>query len=178
MSTTVRPDNIRAALDAKLAAAMSQLVELREADQPRATLHLNPREIVDTFLQYACRVYPIIDTFGREQAGDLQFGAWYAQWVGKLAETDRPLWKELRDEHVRRGHGQAAVLVEVEIDVSSDPQVTVRQQVPVPQAQLRKKLVRFAASPSRPASDVCDDYLRLARLFVHDFVRDHARFLA
>ena len=81
MSTTVRPDNLRAALDAKLAAAMSQLVELREAEQPRVTLHLNPREIVGAFLQYAGRVYPIADAFGRAQAGDLQFDAWYGQWM-------------------------------------------------------------------------------------------------
>ena len=77
MSTTVRPDNLKAALDAKLAAAMSQLVELREAEQPRVTPHLNPREIIGTFLLYAGRVYPIADAFGRAQAGDLQFDAWY-----------------------------------------------------------------------------------------------------
>src|SRR5918994_7077333 len=105
MSTTVRPDNLRAALDAKLAAAMSQWVDLREAEQPRVTPHLSPREIIDTFLLYACRVYPIADTFGRAQAGDLQFEAWYGQWLGKLGEADRALWQQLRDEHARQEHG-------------------------------------------------------------------------
>jgi len=177
MSSTVRPDNLRAALDAKLAAAMSQLVELREAEQPRVTLHLNPREIVGAFLLYACRVYPIADTFGRVQAGDLQFDAWYGQWLEKLADADRALWKQLREERVRQEHGQVAALIEVEISVPSDPSITVRQSVPGARPDFRKRLVRFAASPNRAASDVCDDYLRLAKRFVGEFVRDYARFL-
>ena len=177
MSTTVRPDNLRAALAAKLAAAMSQLVELREAEQPRVTPHLNPREIVGTFLLYASGVYPIADTFGRAQAGDLQFDAWYGQWMEKLGDVDRALWKQLRDERVRQERGQGAALIEVEISVSSDPSITVQQSVPGARADVRKKLFRFAASPDRAASDVCDDYLRLARRFADDFVRDYARFL-
>jgi hypothetical protein len=44
-------------------------------------------------------------------------------------------------------------------------------------ADVRKQIFRFAASPNRVASDVCDDYLRLARRFADDFVRDYARFL-
>jgi hypothetical protein len=177
MSTTVRPDNLRAALDAKLAAAMSQLVELREAEQPRVTLHLNPREIVDTFLMYACRIYPIADTFGRAQAGDLQFDAWYGQWIGKLGDADRALWKQLRDERARQEHGQGAALIEVEISVPSDPSITVHQSVPGARADVRKRIIRFAASPNRAASNVCDDYLRLAKRFAGEFVRDYARFL-
>ena len=106
MSTTVRPDNLRAALDAKLAAAMSQLAELHEAEQPRVTPHLNPREIVGGFLLYACRVYPIADTFGRMQAGDLQFDAWYGQWLEKLGDADRALWKQLREERCDRSTGR------------------------------------------------------------------------
>ena len=177
MSTTVRPDNLRAALAAKLAAATSQLVELREGEQPRATLHLNPREIVGTFLLYASAVYPIADTFGRAQAGDLQFGAWYAQWIEKLGDADRALWKQLRDERVRQEHGQAAALIETEISVASDPSITGRQPVLGTRADVRKQIFRFAADPNRAASEVCDDYLRLAKRFADDFVRDYARFL-
>lgn len=177
MSTTVRPDNLRAALDAKLAAAMSQLVELREADDPRVTLHLNPREIVETFLLYACRIQPIVDTFGRAQAGDLQFDAWYGQWTESLGDADRALWKELRDERVRHDLGLGHALIEVEIPAASDPSITGQQPVPGVEGQIRKKAVRFPAFPNRAASDVCDDYLRLARRFAHDFVRDYARFL-
>jgi hypothetical protein len=158
MSSTVRPDNLRAALDAKLAAAMSQLAELREAEQPRVT-HLNPREIIDTFLLYACRVYPIADTFGREQAGDLQFEAWYGQWLGKLDEADRALWQQLRDERER-------ALIEAQLPVHIETQTDTR-----------KRLVRFAGAPTRAASDVCADYLRLAKRFVGEFLRDYARFL-
>jgi hypothetical protein len=177
MSTTVRPDNLKAALDAKLAAAMSQLAELREADQARATLHLNPREIVGTFLLYASAVYPIVDTFGRAQAGDLQFGAWYAQWIEKLGDADRALWKQLRGERVRQEHGQAPALLETEISVASDPSITGRHSIPGARPEVRKQLFRFAAFPDRAAGDVCDDYLRLARRFADDFVRDYARFL-
>ena len=167
MSTTVRPDNLRAALDAKLAAAMSQLLDLREAEQPRVT-PLNPREIVDTFLLYACRVHPIAENFGRAQAGDLQFDAWYGQWLGKLSDGDRALWQQLRDVRTRQEHGQAAALIEVEI---------VPQSATGAQPDIRKRTMRFAASPTRPASDVCDDYLRLAKRFVGEFVRDYDRFL-
>ena len=177
MSSSLRPDNLRAALDAKLAAAMSQLAELREAEQPRATVHLNPREILGTFLQYTCRVYTIADTFGRMQAGDLQFDAWYAQWLGGLVETDRALWQQLRDERVRRDLGFSTELIEVEIAVPSDPSITLRQAAPHARAEVRKRFIRFAAAPNRAAADVCDDYLRLARRFASDFVRDYARFL-
>ncbi len=168
MSTTVRPDNLRAALDAKLAAAMSQLIDLREAEQPRVTPHLNPRELVDALLLYVCRVYPIADTFGRAQAGDLQFDAWYGQWLGKLGDADRALWQQLSDERARQEHGQGAALIEVEI---------VHQSVPGAQTDGRKRIMRFAAAPNRTLSDVCDDYLRLAKRFVGEFVRDYARFL-
>lgn len=177
MSSTVRPDNLRAALDAKLAAAMAQLVELREAEQPRVTVHLNPREIVGTFLLYLSRVYPIADTFGRAQAGDLQFGAWYGQWVEKLGEADRALWKQLRDQCVQQERAQGVALIEVEISVAADPSSAMHQSVPSAQADVRKPLVRFATSPNRLAGDVCEDYLRLARRFADDFRRDYARFL-
>jgi len=177
MSTTVRPDNLRAALAAKLAAAMSQSVDLREAEQPRVTPHLNPREIVGSFLQYASSVYPVADTFGRAQAGDLQFDAWYRQWMETLGDVDRALWKQLRDERARQEHGQGAALMDREISVSADPSITAHEPAPGARADVRKKLVRFAAHPDRAASDLCDDYLRLARRFADDFVRDYARFL-
>ena len=107
MSTTIRPDNLRAALDAKLAAATSQLIDLREAEQPRVTLHLNPREIVGTFLLHARSVYPIVDAFGRAQAGELQFSAWYQNWTEKLGEADRASWKRLRDRQQTRARRRA-----------------------------------------------------------------------
>jgi hypothetical protein len=176
-SSSVRPDNLRAALDAKLAAAMSQLVDLREAEQPRVTAHLNPRTLVGAFLSYVGRVYPIADTFGRNQAGDLQFDAWYRQWIERLGPIDRALWKQLRDEHMGQEHGHAVALTEVEISVAADPSITGHHPVPGSHADLRKRIVRFAAAPNRTASDVCDDYLRLAKRFVHDFLRDYRRFL-
>jgi hypothetical protein len=176
MSTTVRPDNLKAALDAKLAAAMSQVVDLREAEQARVT-PLNPREIVDTFLLHACRVHPIVCTFGKAQAGDLQFDAWYGQWLGKLAHADRALWQQLLDERARQEHGHGAALIEVEISVPPDPSITARQSLPGAATDVRKRILRFAAAPTRAASDVCGDYLRLAKRFVGEFVRDYARFL-
>jgi hypothetical protein len=176
MSTTVRPDNLRAALDAKLAAALSQLVDLREAEQPRVT-HLNPREIIETFLRYACRVYPIADTFGRAQAGDLQFEAWYSQWLGKLGAADRALWQQLHEGFARQEQGHGAALIDVEIAVPADPSVTAPQSAPDARTAVPKRLVRFAGAPNRPASDVCADYARLAKRFVGEFIRDHARFL-
>ncbi len=176
MSSSLRPDNLRAALDAKLAAAMSQLDELREAEQPRVTLHLNPREIVGTFRQYSCRVYVICDTFGRMHAGDLQFDTWYSQWTDKLGEAERALWKQFREERVRLDLGLGTAFIEAEIPVPSNPAITARESAPGAH-EVRKRFVRFAAAPTRAASAVCDDYLRLAKRFAQDFVRDYARFL-
>lgn len=173
MSTSLRPDNLRAALDARLAAALSQLVELREADQPRVTLHLSPSEILGAFLRYVRDVYRIADTFGGSEAGELQFNAWHEQWTARLNDIDSALWKHLRDD---RGQ-EHADLIRVEISVPSDPSVTIRESLPGMRAAVRKQLVRFAAYPNRAANDVCEHYLRLATRFAQDFVREHARFL-
>ena len=173
MSSTLRPGNLRAALDAKLAAAMSQLDELRDADQPRVTPHLNPREIVASFLLYARGVYTVAATFGSAQVGDLQFNAWYGQWMEKLGDADRALWKQLHDDHAQPG----AALTELEISVTGDPSTGVHQLPPGARADVRKRLVRFAAFPDRAAGDVCDDYLRLSKRLAGEFIRDHARFL-
>jgi len=177
MSTTIRPDNLRAALDAKIAAALSQLAELREAEQPRVTPHLNAREIVGRFLLYANGVFPIADTFGKAQAGDLQFNAWHDQWLGKLNDADRLLWKHLHDDRTRQQPGERPELIDVEISVASDPSITSQPSSPGARADVRKRLVRFASQPSRAASAVCDEYLRLAKRFAEDFVLDHSRFL-
>ena len=174
MSTTIRPDNLRAALDAKLAAATSQLIDLREAEQPRVTLHLSPREIVGTFLLHARSLYPIVDAFGRAQAGELQFSTWYQQWTEKLGDADRALWKRLRD---RQLHAHGDELIDVEISVATGPAITAHGSPPGARPEVRKQLVRLAADPNRAASAVCGDYLRLATRFAHDFVRDHAQFL-
>ncbi|HUQ51257.1 MAG TPA: hypothetical protein VM692_03485, partial [Gammaproteobacteria bacterium] len=131
----------------------------------------------DTFLLHARRIYPIVDIFGRAQAGDLQFEAWYGQWLGKLSEADRALWQQLRDEHTRHEHDHGAALIEAEISVPADPSITASQSVPDARTDIHKRMVRFAAAPNRAASDVCADYLRLAKRFVGEFVRDYARFL-
>jgi hypothetical protein len=177
MSGTIRPDNLRAALDARLAAALSQLVELREAEQPRVTLHLSPREIVAAFVLYAGGVYPIADNFGRAQAGELQFNAWYEEWMKRLNAVDGALWRQLRDARVRHERGQGVELIEVEVSIASDPSAGPRQPLRGAPADAHKKLVRFAAHPDSPASDVCNGYLKVAKRFVHDFIREHARLL-
>lgn len=177
MSATLHPDNLRAALDAKLAAALSQWVDLRETEQPRATLHLSPREIVGAFVLYACGVYAIGEKFGRSQAGELQFNAWYEQWTRKLNAVDSALWRQLFEQRVRQERGQGVELIEVEISIASNPSAGARQSLRAAPPDLRKQLVRFAAYPDRPASDVCNDYLQLARRFAHDFLRDHIRVL-
>jgi hypothetical protein len=164
------------ALDAKFAAALSRLIELGEADQPRATLHLSPREIIGAFFDYVRSVYRIADIFGRAQVGELQFNAWYQQWWGKLDDADRALWRYVRGDGVRQDQLHSADLIDVEISVPAEHSVTGSQSLPG-MPDVRKQLVRFAAYPNRAASDVCADCLRLARRFAHDFVRDHERFL-
>ena len=170
MSSTIRPDNLKAALDAKVAAAMAQLGELRESEQPRITPHLSPRELVRAFLLYARGIYAVASTLGRAQAGELQFNAWYERWEKALSDADRALWREFRPDHVHHEGGQEAGLIDVEIPVATDS-----AQNAAPGAQ--KRIVRFAAHADRAASAVCYDYLRLSRQFASDFVRDHARFV-
>ena len=147
--STVRPDNLKAALDAKLAAAMSQLVDLREAEQARVA-HLNPREIVRSFLLYARGVCAIVETFGKSQAGHLQFNAWYGQWSQELSGVDRALWARLRDNRVEQGHGQDPALLALDSAV--------------------------AARPSA-GSEMCTGWLQLVQRLAADFLRDYARFL-
>ena len=178
MDAVVRPDMLKAALSAKLAAASSQLLELREAEQPRVTPHLNPREIIAAFLLHIRGVYPIADHFGKAQAGDLVFNSWYETWRTGLAKPDLALWDQLlHPDRVQREHGHGAELIEDEISVAADPSITAQQTVPSTRPEVRKRRVRFAAHANRPASDVCGDYVRLARRFIDDFVRDHERFL-
>jgi hypothetical protein len=167
MSTTLRPDNVKAALDAKIAAAMAQLGELRESEQARITPHLNPREIVRGFLLYARGVHSIASAFGRAQAGELQFDAWYEQWVNALSDADRLLWRQLHQD-------SSSELIDAEIAVEQDSE-SAPKAASRPRAQ--KRVVRFAAYPGRPASAVGYDYLQLSRRFEADFVREHARFI-
>jgi hypothetical protein len=164
MSTTIRPDNLKAALDARVAAAMAQLGELRESEQPRITPHLNAREITRSFLNYARGVVSIASTFGRAQAGELQFDTWYEQWVNSLGDADRLLWRQLRQD-------SGAGLIDVEIAVAHESSATGAR------SDAHKRVARFAAYPQRPASAVGYDFLQLSRRFEGDFVREHARFL-
>ena len=129
------------------------------------------------FALYACGAYPIAEKFGRAQAGELQFNAWYEQWTKQLKAADAALWRRLRDERIRQERGQGVELIEVEMSIAPDPSASTRQPLRGASADARKQLVRFAAYPDRPASAVCNDYLQLARRFVHDFLQDHARFL-
>ena len=68
-------------------------------------------------------------------------------------------------------------MIEVEISVPTDPSIAMDQTVPDARTDIRKRIMRFAGAPNRAASDVCADYLRLAKRFVGEFVRDYARFL-
>jgi hypothetical protein len=174
MSSTVRPDNIKAALDAKIAAALAQFAELREAEQPRVTPHLNPRELVGALLGYARGVHAIASAFGRAEIGELQYNAWYEQWTKSLSDTDHALWRELSEERV---HAPADALIDVETRVASDPSVVGSPSTGGTHADVSKRVCRFAAHAQRSASDVCGDLLRLARRFAGEFIRDHARFL-
>jgi hypothetical protein len=61
--------------------------------------------------------------------------------------------------------------------VASDASIATHQSLPGSRPEVRKQRVRFAAYADRAASDVCNDYVRLARRFADDFVRDHAHLL-
>ncbi len=173
MSATVRPDNFRAALDAKIAAALAQLADLREAEQPRVTPHLSARELVGALLLYTRGVHAIASAFGKAHVGELQYDAWYEQWKSALSDADRGLWRELSEDREARG----IELIDVETLVASDPSIAGATSLRDTHADIRKRFSRFAAYPQRSASDVCGDLLRLARRFAGEFIRDHARFL-
>jgi len=166
---------LKSALGAKLAAAQAQMLDLREAEQPRLTPHLSPHEIIGAFLVHMRGIQPIVDVFGRAHAGELMFKAWHEAWRAALTKADLALWDRLRDSQHAQPHG--AELIEDEISVIADAPSTAREPGPARRADIHKPRVRFAADPNRAASDVCADYLRLARAFVEDFVRNHERFL-
>jgi hypothetical protein len=168
-------ERLKDALQAKLAAAASQLLELREAEEPRVTPHLNPRQIIGELLSHLRGVQPIASKFGKAQAGDLQFNAWYESWRGKLSEVERTLWRQLRADAAQHERLHAADFVEEWTSVDADPTGTLP---PGASHLVRKQLIRFASNPDKTASAVCAEYLRLARRFVQDFVRDHGRFLS
>ena len=163
---------LKSALHAKLAAAAAQVAGLREAEELRLTPHLNPREMIATFLLVARRIYPIADTFGKAQAGDLVFNSWYQAWRAGLSKADLALWHQLS-----AGGHEPELLIEDEVSVPADPSIITHPSRKSAWPEVPKRRVRFAAHAKRPASDVCDDYLRLARRFVDDFVRDYERFL-
>ena len=178
MGTIIRPDMLKNALGAKLAAAAAQIAALHEAEEPRLTPHLNPRESIAACMMHMRSVHPIADAFGKAQAGDLVFNSWYETWRAGLAKTDLALWDELlHPDRAQREHGHGAELIEDEISVAADPSIITHpfQRSSVP--EVPKRRVRFAAHADRPASDVCNDYLRLARRFVDDFLRSNERFL-
>jgi hypothetical protein len=175
MPTTIPRERLKDALHARLAAATSQLLELREADEPRVTPHLNPRQIIDDFLLHVRGVYSVADKFGKAQAGDLGFNAWYDSWRGALSEVERTLWRQLRADAVQPKQLHVADFIEEWINVDADLTGTLP---PGASHEVRKQRVRFATNPDKPAGEVCAEYLRLARRFVDAFVRAHARFLS
>src|SRR4029077_8860950 len=143
MGSVVRPGMLKAALAAKLAAAASQLLALREAEQPRLTPHLDsPRQIIAAFLPQVDGVYPIVDAFGRANAGELVFKAWYENWRAGLSKIDLALWGELRVGRDQLAQGHSPKLIEDSIAVT-DPTATV----PGRRTEARKQRLRFAAYP-------------------------------
>jgi hypothetical protein len=177
MGTIIRPDMLKSALAAKLAAATAEIARLREAEEARLTPHLNPREIVATALRHTRGVYAIADTFGKAQAGDLVFNAWYDTWRTGLPKAGLALWRELGADSAEPGPRLDPELIDDEISVAADPSIVTHPFQKSSWPQVPKRRVRFAAHANRPASDVCDDYLKLARRFVDDFIRANERFL-
>jgi hypothetical protein len=175
MGAIVRPDMLKGVLSSKLSAATTQLLELREAEQPRLTPHLSPHQIVDAFLLHARGVYPIVDAFGKLHAGDLVYKAWHEAWRSSLTKADLALWDRLRDDGTQREHAHRAELIEDEIAATADP--SVAQSTSGAHGNVHKLRVRFPFDPNRAASEVCADYLRLARRFANDFVREHEQLL-
>ncbi|HET8698495.1 MAG TPA: hypothetical protein VFO94_13465, partial [Gammaproteobacteria bacterium] len=94
-----------------------------------------------------------------------------------LGHDDRALWRQLSNDPAVPAPPPGAALVDLEISVAPDPSITGEHPALGTRADVRKKLVRFAAYPNKAASDVCGEYLRLAKRLAADFVRDHARFL-
>ena len=143
MGTIIRPDMLKNALGAKLAAAAAQLLELREAEQPRLTPHLSPHEIVAAFLVHVRAIHPIVDVFGRAQAGELVFKAWHERWRAALAKADLALWDRLRE--AQHSHAHGAELIEDEISVTADGPSAAHEPAAAPRANMRKRRVRFAS---------------------------------
>jgi hypothetical protein len=180
MSATVRPEKLREALNAKLGTAGISVHELQQAEAPELNRHWDPRAIVITFLHAARGVYPTAETFGKSQPG-VSFEAWYQGWLSGLGTAEQALWRLLRDERVAQEHGDGAGLTSVFIPIMRGVgMLEIRNNsspLGIPPAQGSKGGVRFAAHPSRPASEVCEEILQLCKRFVADFTRDHAHLI-
>jgi hypothetical protein len=125
---TVRPDELRPALKAKLTDATWQWHHMREQEQPRLTTNLNPRDIVAHFLPAARGVWPTAFEFAKGQ--QVNFGKWYQDWRDSITPVQRDSWDQLRADRVDQEHGAGADLISYEIDITGDPSITVYHGIP------------------------------------------------
>jgi hypothetical protein len=175
MTATVRPDKFRQAIHAKVDDATWRLLEIRESERPILTPNIVPAHMIGHFLAAARGVYQTAQTFAEGQG--LPFDAWYRRWLQALSNAERGLWRSLTEERDAQIHGEGPALVMVEIDVTdqlSHYNYTAPPHGPLQRPRMTKPGQRFAAYPGRLASEVCDDFLKLARRFVDDFSHDHA----
>jgi hypothetical protein len=73
MSATVRPQKLREALNAKLAAAVQCVFELQQAELPEFNRYQEPQQSIVDFLHAAHGVYPVVTTFAESHTQRADF---------------------------------------------------------------------------------------------------------
>jgi hypothetical protein len=156
-------------LQAKLAEVIACVHELRDVEQSRLTTRLEGWEIVYKRLSAARAIYKTAETFAQGRPGtDCD------AWLGRLTGLERELWRQMRDAGDQQLHGECAELIAVKVAIPWEPAAETFHGAPAP-APARpasyKLVPRFRRYPSRPASDVCAEYLALCQRFVNDVRR-------
>ena len=180
MRATVKPAKLREGLSQKLGAAGENVGLLRQAELPELNGHWDPAKYAIAFLHAARGVCATAETFANGHGID--FKAWYAAWRASVSAADLQLWDRLRDDRVAQEHGDGADFIAVAIPITRGPGMPemFRNNVlygggAAPPAS--KGGIRFSVDPNRPTSEVCADYLRVARRFVDDFLRNYAHLI-
>jgi len=172
---TVAPSELARTLHIKLDAAKLKLLDVQRAEQPRGGGSESHRDLVMQFVRSARGVYPVAKTFGKDWLPGNRFKVWRE---GGLTDAEQTLWHYVQELRDIDEHGEGAPLVPVAIPVVLDDCEPTNAKLPGTRPGHQPTVVSkigsgFSPYPTRPASEVCAEYLQLCRRFVDDFLRDH-----
>ena len=170
------------AIQAKRSTAVWALHALRQMEQPTTFSGENPRDELVAFLEAARGIFLTIQTFATPLLPNRGFMAWAETWENNLETIDRALWDLITDQRDAQTHGPGPDLIGIDIPLNT-PAIQEFSNIallgipPEDRPRSSKSGIRFAAHPTRLASDVCEGYLKLTERFEADFRQAHAAIL-